>query len=125
MSVKIFVHTLSKRAKTSALLDTGATENFINEAYARKTCIPFKRLVKLRKIIDVDGTPNILGTIRLYTDLQVQTGTIKQKMRFFLTGLGERDIILGYPMYPWFAAVQPKIHWARGWIDFTQLPVVL
>ena len=43
-------------------------------------------------------------------------------MWFFLTGLGDRNIILGYP---WFAAVQPRIHWARGWIDFTQLPVVL
>ena len=43
-------------------------------------------------------------------------------MCFFLTGLGDRDVILGYP---WFAAVQPKIHWARGWIDFTQLLVVL
>ena len=35
MSIKVFVHTLSKRAETSALLDTGATENFINEAYVR------------------------------------------------------------------------------------------
>ena len=122
MSIKVFVHTLSKRAETSALLDTGATENFINEAYARKTCIPFKRLVKPRKIINVDGTPNVLGTIRFYTDLEVQTGTTKRKMRFFLTGLGDRDVILGYP---WFTAVQPRIHWARGWIDFTQLPVVL
>ena len=122
MSIRIFVHTLSKRAETSALLDTGATENFINEQYARRIRIPFKRLVKPRKIINVDGTENVAGTIRFYTDLEVQTGTSKRKMRFFLTGLGDRNVILGYP---WFAAVQPKIHWARGWIDFTQLPVVL
>jgi hypothetical protein len=31
-------------------------------------------------------------------------------------------MILGYP---WFAATQPKINWARGWIDYTQLPVVI
>jgi hypothetical protein len=122
MSIKIFVHTLSKRAETSALLDTGAMENFINEAYARRSRLLFKRLVKPRKIINVDGTPNILGTIHFYTDLEVQTGATKRKMRFFLTGLGDRDVILGYP---WFAAVQPKIHWAKGWIDFSQLPVVL
>ena len=97
-------------------------ENFINEQYARRTRIPFKRLVKPRKIINVDGTENMAGTIRFYTDLEVQTGTTKRKMRFFLTGLGDCNIILEYP---WFAAVQPKIHWAQGWIDFTQLPVVL
>ena len=43
-------------------------------------------------------------------------------MRFFLTQLGEHKAILGYP---WFAAVQPKIDWRRGWIDHTQLPIVL
>ncbi len=43
-------------------------------------------------------------------------------MRFFLTELGEHKAILGYP---WFAATQPKIDWRRGWIDHTQLPIVL
>ncbi len=42
-------------------------------------------------------------------------------MRFFLTQLGEHKAILGYP---WFAAVQPKINWRRGWINHTQLPIV-
>ena len=77
MSIKIFVHTLSKRAETSALLDTGATENFINEQYARRTRIPFKRLAKPRKIINVDGTENVVGTIHFYTDLEVQTSATK------------------------------------------------
>jgi hypothetical protein len=31
-------------------------------------------------------------------------------------------MILGYP---WFAAVQPKIDWAKGWIDYSHLPIVL
>src|ERR1700747_588888 len=43
-------------------------------------------------------------------------------MRFFLTDLGKNHIILGYP---WFAAFQPNINWARGWIDHAQLPLIL
>ncbi len=43
-------------------------------------------------------------------------------MRFFLTELGEHKAILEYP---WFVATQPKIDWKRGWIDHTQLPIVL
>ena len=43
-------------------------------------------------------------------------------MQFFLTDLGEQKIILEYP---WFAAMQPRVDWARAWIDFEQLPVVL
>src|SRR5712671_4515002 len=36
--------------------------------------------------------------------------------------MGDHKIILGYP---WFAANQPKIDWARGWIDTTQLPLII
>ena len=31
-------------------------------------------------------------------------------------------MILGYP---WFASTQPNIDWARGWIDSSQLPIIL
>ena len=33
-----------------------------------------------------------------------------------------KKAILGYP---WFAAMQPKIEWAWGWIDSSQLPLIL
>jgi hypothetical protein len=36
--------------------------------------------------------------------------------------LEENQILLGYP---WFATAQPKIDWAKGWIDYNQLPIVL
>jgi len=62
------------------------------------------------------------GTLKYYTDLEVQTGPKRTNMRFFLADLGDHKVILGYP---WFAANQPKIDWARGWIDTTQLPLIL
>jgi hypothetical protein len=43
-------------------------------------------------------------------------------LRYFLSDLGDNKVILGYP---WFAAVQPKIDWAKGWIAHNQLPIVL
>jgi hypothetical protein len=44
-------------------------------------------------------------------------------MRFFLTSLGESTkVIFGYP---WFTAVEPKINWSRGWLDYSHLPIVL
>ena len=43
-------------------------------------------------------------------------------MRFFLIELGPQRMILGYP---WFAAMQLKIDWAKGWIDYAQLPIVI
>ena len=122
MSIRVYLHTSNKRAETPALLDSGATENFINLEYARYLRLPTKRLPNPRKVYNVDGTPNKRGDITFYTDLEVRTGERRTNMRFFLTDLGPQKLILGYP---WFAAVQPKIDWAKGWIDYSQLPVVL
>ena len=51
-----------------------------------------------------------------------RTGKWQTNLQYFLTDLGEHKVILGYP---WFATAQPKIDWARGWIDHSQLPIVL
>jgi len=83
--------------------------------------LPFKRLPYERPLLNVDGTTNKMGSLKYYTDLQVQTGTKRTDLRFFLADLGDHKVILGYP---WFAANQPKIDWARGWIDTTQLPLI-
>jgi hypothetical protein len=44
MTVRFFVHTKSKRAEALALVDSGATENFMNLDYARYLCLPIQRL---------------------------------------------------------------------------------
>ena len=64
---------------------------------------------------------NKSGSLQFYTDLQVQTGSQRTNLRFFLTDLGDNKAILGYP---WFAAVQPRIDWKRGWVDHSQLPII-
>ena len=121
MTVQFFIHSIAKRAEALALIDSGATENFMNLSYARWLKLPIKLLEKSRKLFNVDRTENISGELKYYTDLSVQTGATRISLRFFLTDLGEHKAILGYP---WFAAVQPKIDWKRGWIDHTQLPII-
>ena len=101
MSIKVYVNTSNKRAETSALLDSGATKNFITTHYANWLRLPIKQLPRARKVCNVDGTSNKQGNITHFTDLEVQMGAKRVKMRFFLTDLGEQKVILGYP---WFAA---------------------
>jgi hypothetical protein len=120
MTIRTYVHSKSKRAELVALVDSGATKNFMNLQYAEYLQLPIKRLPEPRRLLNVDGTPNKSGTLQFYTDLNVQTGTQHTTLRFFLSELGDNKVILGYP---WFAAVQPRIDWKRGWIDHAQLPI--
>ena len=60
--------------------------------------------------------------LKYYTDLNIRTGQNTTTLQFFLSDLGEHKVILGYP---WFAATQPRIDWKKGWIDHSQLPIVL
>jgi hypothetical protein len=80
-----------------------------------------QHLKEPRKLYNVDGSPNHSGELQYFTDLQVQTGTQRSTLHFFLSNLGENKAILGYP---WFVAFQPQIDWKRGWIDHAQLPVI-
>jgi hypothetical protein len=69
----------------------------------------------------VDGTSNQSGDLLYYSNLLVKTGDKRIALQFFLSNLGKNKAILGYP---WFAAMQPKINWKRGWIDHSQLPII-
>jgi len=122
MTVQFYTYSIAKRAKGVALVDSGATENFMNLMYTKWLKLPIKNLEKPRKLFNVDGSLNKSGDLKHYTDLEVQTGTGRTNLQFFLSDLGEHKAILGYP---WFAAVQPKIDWKRGWINPSQLPIIL
>ena len=74
MTVHFYVHSIAKRAKAIALVDSGATENFMNLSYARWLKLPIQTLQQLRKIFNVDGTTNKSGELKYFTDLEVQTG---------------------------------------------------
>ena len=103
MTIKSFVHSSHKRAETPVLLDSGATENFMSLAYARWLRLPIKTMSHPRPVFNVDGTPNKMGNLEHYTDLRVRTGSTHSRMRFFLTDLGNHQVIFGYP---WFARNQ-------------------
>ena len=112
----------SKRAETITLLDSGATENFINIGYAQRLNLLIWRLIQERRLFNVDGTLNKAGSLKYYTNIETRTRTKRTCLQYFLTDLGDNQVILGYP---WFASTQPQIDWAKGWIDYQQLPIVL
>jgi hypothetical protein len=104
MTICTFLHSRLKRAEAVALLDSGATENFMNLQYAKYLQLPIQQLKEPRKLYNVNGTQNQSRDLQYFMDLQVQTGTQRSTLRFFLLNLGENKVIFGYP---WFATFQP------------------
>jgi len=68
------MHLRSKRAKTIMLLDSGATENFMNLEYAKYLHLPIKTLQHPRKLFNVDRTQNRAGELKYYIDMNLRTG---------------------------------------------------
>ena len=122
MTVRFYTHLIAKRAEGVALVDSGATENFMSLAYAKWLKLPIQKLQISQQIFNVDGTMNKGGELKYYMNLEVQISGIRHPLCFFLTDLGENKAILGYS---WFTTNQPKIDWRRGWIDSSQLPIIL
>jgi hypothetical protein len=122
MTVHFYTHSTAKRAEGVALVNSGATENFMSLGYTKWLRLPIKKMAFEWKLYNVDGMENKSGMLKYYTDLEVQTGIKCVWMRFFLMDLGEHKVILGYL---WFTAMQPKINWKNGWIDESQLPIIL
>ena len=111
MQLYVFIHLTHKQDEATALLDSSATENFIQELYTQQLKLPIKHLPHTWLVYNIDGMLNKNGHIHSYTDLEMQTGQQRTKLCFFLTDRGEQKLILGYP---WFMATQPNINWARG-----------
>ena len=77
MTLHIFTHSRSKRAETIALLDSGATENFMSLPHAKYLHLPIKTLVEPWRLFNVDGTQNQAEDLKYYVDMSTRTGTKK------------------------------------------------
>jgi len=77
MTIRCYIHSIAKRAEAVVLLDSEATEIFINLSYAKWLKLPIKQLPIPQTLLNVNGTENKSGKLQFYTDLDVQTGAMK------------------------------------------------
>jgi hypothetical protein len=98
-------------ANEKALLDSGATENFIDETTWQWLGIGWKELGKPITVTNVDRTENKKGKITHYCWLCIKKGARDKLQRFFITDLGQDRIILGYPFLYHF---NPPVDWTAG-----------
>ena len=88
LNIKVNFERTQERATTSALIDSGATENFINVRTVERWGLPRKILPRLRPIINVDGTENKVGMVTKACILEVLHDKKQHLQRFYVTNLG-------------------------------------
>ena len=95
--MNVSFRTLQSKADKSALIDSGATDNFIDEDTWKRLGIGCKELARPVTVHNVDGTENKQGKITHYCWLRIVKGDKHMLQRFYITSLGKDRIILGYP----------------------------
>src|SRR5260370_22443419 len=108
MRVLVSVQTNYKMTNAKALVDSGATDNFISPDFARRMGLGSTPLEQPRKVWNIDNTENKAGSITHSVMLDVQTNGQRNDMTFPVTELGAEDLLLGYP---WLATYEPRISW--------------
>src|SRR5712675_3531147 len=102
------------RKEERALVDSGATANFVDYKTVKRLGLGTKKLENIRSVKNIDGTLNVAGNITHACVLLVSQGRKQVRTRFFVTNLGGDQFIFGYP---WLAEFNPDINWPEATIN--------
>ena len=122
MRVPVSIRTRYFMANKKALVDSGATDNFIHPVFAKRLGLTMTPLEKPKRIYNIDNTSNKSGSITHSLELKVTTKGVEKVMRFLVTDIGNEDILLGYP---WLATFEPKFGWKDAVIETQALPIII
>ena len=75
-------------AEETALMDSGATENFMDERMVTRLGIGKRPMKQPHWVFNVDGSENKNGTLTHYCVLRVQKGDKEELQKFYIAGLG-------------------------------------
>nr|ODN74269.1 hypothetical protein L203_06646 [Cryptococcus depauperatus CBS 7841] len=102
-----------------AMLDSGATNNFINSTFLAETNIQKIKKKNPLQLQVIDGRPIKSGAVTHNTcPIQILTQDHKETVSFDITTLGDYPVILGLP---WLSHHNPNINWINRTIDLSSV----
>jgi hypothetical protein len=107
-----------KRA-VKALVDCGATGQFMDKEWARANKISTRSLPRPIPVFNVDGTPNEAGKIDEIADVVLRYDGHAERTQFAITQLGKQSMILGFT---WLKEHNPEIDWQSKEVRMSRCP---
>jgi hypothetical protein len=105
------LYSKSLRSSIDALLDSGATDNFISPLIVNRFKIETFQLPRPKIVRNVDGSKNSIGPMTDAVNLEVHYHNQIVPLRFYVMNLGSDEMLLGMPF---LAAYNPDINWQDG-----------
>ena len=80
------------KVQAKALVDSGATVNFIDQRFVERNHLVTDRLAEPYDVLNADGTLNAAGKIREYVRAYIEVGSHKTTQYLYVTQLGDKDM---------------------------------
>jgi hypothetical protein len=106
--------------ETTALIDSGATVNFLDLRLLSLANFPLQRLPKPIQAYNIDGSTNRKGTILWKTKVPVLPFQKADGLELMIVSLGHKQIILGMP---WLKTQNPRINWQANTLSCPFPPI--
>ena len=120
-SIRILVHLKTtdtlEEVSTDALVDCGATRDFIDEGFVERSKIPTQNLSQPIPMFNVDGSLNEAGSITKVADMIMTYKGHSERILLAVMQLGKQDAILGMT---WLKKHNPEIDFTTGSVKLTR-----
>ena len=122
--IKTIVETDNGPRKVKAMIDSGATGNFVSEELAKRKGFPRVKKKDPYDLVVVDGSllPSGDGQVKEETTpLQVTIHQHQEEIQFDVVRMANHDIVLGIP---WLRSHNPVIDWEKRVLRFERCSCV-
>ena len=113
--IKVDLHGKYESVSINAMIDSGATKDFIDKGICEKHQIITKVAEKPRDIYLADGNLSELGPITHIAEVPMEIRGHKELATLQVANLQNHEIILGMP---WLEGHNPEIDWEKRKISF-------
>jgi len=113
--VTIRLHGKKRQITINAMIDSGATEDFIDKGFCSKYKIRTTQAKMIREVYLADSRPSAMGPITHTGKVPMDIGSHRELAIFQVAKLPNHEVILGMP---WLKQHSPRIDWGQGKITF-------